>query len=172
MFSYWAFVLVGKDRTGKTTIQRHIASELCNIPDPKPLPSNSYYAVCDSRLPPTLATLFVMNRSLNEQKFTTVKEFFSKGFRDADLCVMAAHSDDLVVIREMIEELRRRCYNVAGVFMSNDDFANLSKVSMLDWDERLWFMNHRVQEQEEVEEHLWRRARDFIAFLVKRSAIW
>jgi hypothetical protein len=30
MFSYWAYILIGNNETGKTSFQRYLVSDLCN----------------------------------------------------------------------------------------------------------------------------------------------
>src|ERR1039458_4265016 len=44
MFSYWAYVLIGNDKTGKTSFQRNLVSHLCGKRYTR-LPKRRYYNV-------------------------------------------------------------------------------------------------------------------------------
>lgn len=170
MFSYWAYVLVGANDTGKTHFQRFLIAHLCNIRYER-LPINVVNEISHPRAPKGLRTLFTMNRSYQEKRtlYKSLKQFFSKKefFKDADVCILSSHpsEEDLA---EMITHLKQRCYNVAGVFWSNSYDRRARQIALLQWDERLWVENpHRPPD--ELEAHLNHIANSFSQFLISRS---
>ena len=90
--------------------------------------------------------VFFMNRSFQEKKeeYENMSSYFKDHFQEADACVLSSH---LVFndIKEMIEELHARYYNVCGVFFENSITSNADankEISMkLLWDERIVIKN-------------------------------
>ncbi|HEY1632132.1 MAG TPA: hypothetical protein VGF56_12525 [Rhizomicrobium sp.] len=180
MFSYWAYILVARNNKGKTTIQRHVARHLCGIWRPR-LPVDAFLHVNHDRAPKGLNKLFLANRSLQERKhdFPTVDSYFgvgtgeSKGFKDADLCVLSSHSgpNEVKDVNEMIRHLKRRCYNVSGVFFRNDDWNGMDQLTMLPWTEVLWIDNKHRRSATSIEKQLADIGLSLSNFLIARSHV-
>jgi hypothetical protein len=170
MFSYWAYILVGANDTGKTHFQRSVIRHLCDVRYDR-LPINVVNEVNHPRAPKAFKTLFTMNRSYQEKisLYKSVKRFFgrNKFFKDADACILSSHlsEDD---ISEMITHLKRRCYNVAGVFWSNSYSRRAGDIALLPWDERLWIENP-PRRTDQVDAQLDRLADHFSQFLIARA---
>ena len=121
MFSYWAYILIGNNKTGKTSFQRYLVSELCNQQYQR-LPKNLVTDITHPRMPRGVATLSTMSRSYQEvPKYDDVADFFWNDFKQADICILSSHTRKPAIdqLRVMIEQLRLRTYNVAAVFFSN-----------------------------------------------------
>ncbi len=170
MFSYWAYILVGANDTGKTHFQRSLVRHLCDVRYDR-LPINVVNEVKHRRAPMAFKTLFTMNRSYQEKLslYKSVQRFFTRNefFKEADVCILSSHlsEDDL---SEMITHLKRRCYNVAGVFWSNSYGRRTEEITLLPWDERLWVENPPRRESQ-VEAQLDRLAEHFSQFLIARA---
>lgn len=175
MFSYWAYILIGDNNTGKTSFQKHLISELCAKRYER-LPLNLRCDIVQSRMPRGVRTLSAMNRSYQEkvQEYKSVKNFFVQHFQEADICFLSshAHASSDADIQEMIRELRIRSYNVAAVFFSNGYDNAAEQISLLDWDERLWIENPSCKREENIQLQLARLAKEFAMMLVARSAHW
>lgn len=174
MLSYWAYVLIGNNNTGKTTFQRFLQSQLCDIHYQK-LPRNLLSNVSQPRMPLGVETLWTMNRSYQEMSgdYGNVANFFKKGFKDADICILSSHANrgNINHVQEMIHQLRLRAYNVAAVFMSNGYNQHAEQMSLLDWDERLWLENPATRSENQIERRIGRLASEFTQFLIARAAI-
>ncbi len=170
MFSYWAYILVGANDTGKTHFQRSLIRHLCDIRYGR-LPINVVNEVNHPRAPKSLRTIFTMNRSYQEKisLYKSVERFFAKKqfFKDADVCILSSHlsSDD---ISEMITQVKIRCYNVAGVFWSNSYSGRTADIALPQWDEKLWIENP-IRPAADVETQIDRLADHFSQFLIARA---
>src|SRR5258708_7624772 len=135
MFSYWAYILVGANDTGKTHFQRSLIRHLCAIRYDR-LPINVVNAVNHPRAPSAFKTIFTMNRSYQEKisLYKSVERFFKREefFKDADVCMLSSHLSEND-ISEMITHLKKRCYNVAGVFWSNSYSHRTGEIAVLPW---------------------------------------
>lgn len=122
MLSYWAYILIGDNDTGKTSFQKYLVSDLCNRQYER-LRSNRLTRITHPRMPRGVAKLWTMNRSYQEKiaEYGDVANFFRSHFEEADICILSshAHGPSIDHLREMIRELRLRAYNVAAVFFSN-----------------------------------------------------
>lgn len=174
MFSYWTYILVGRNATGKTTFQRHLVYHLCGRRLQR-LRRNVVNNITHPRAPRTLLTLFTSNRSYQEKEtqYKTVPNYFHRFFTEADVCILSSHTQDPARrrIAEMIRELRRRCYNVAGVFLSNawDDEAR--EIATLRWDEVLWIDNPLRESSRVIDEQLDGIARQFSDLILARAQL-
>jgi hypothetical protein len=119
MFSYWAYVLVGENDTGKTTFQRHLVHYI-NGRLYENLPSNRAKTIRSNRFPRAFGKLFIAGRSYEElgRKYKTLEDYFERAFKQVEICFLSTHSERDIA-GEMIRHLRRRGYNVGGVFWSN-----------------------------------------------------
>ncbi len=173
MLSYWAYILIGNDSTGKTSFQRYLVSELGNQQYTR-LPRNLLTDITHPQMLRGIATLSTMNRSYQEKKseYRNVAGFFRNYFQEADICVLSSHTNGTAIddIREMIRQLRLRAYNVAAVFFSNGFDSDAEQISLLDWDERLWLNNPEVSSPAEVRPQIEQLARDFVRLLIARAA--
>jgi hypothetical protein len=173
MHSYWAYILVGDDRTGKTSFQKHLIAYLCEKTYER-LDCNLCFDIVHPRMPRGVATLSAMNRSFSEkiQHYKDVSTFFSEYFEEADVCILSSHAQDPSVryIRDMIRELKLKAYNVAVVFFSNSYDESASNISLLDWDERLWIDNGPIKAEDEIQEQLAQRAKAFGDLLISRAS--
>jgi hypothetical protein len=171
MFSYWAYILIGRNDTGKTHFQRYLISHLCELRYDR-LPRNVVNDIKHERAPKGLQTLFTMNRSYQEKKsmYKSIKNFFTHKdlFKEADVCILSSHpaADD---ISQMIQHLRRRCYNVAGVFWSNSYGSETEAIAELPWDEVLWVENPILRDDNAIRTQLDRLASHFSQFLITRA---
>lgn len=171
MFSHWAYVLIGRDGTGKTMFQRRLLYHLCERRYGR-LPINVRSVVTHPRAPKGFRTIFTANRSYQEKKwlYKSVENYFrhERFFKDADVCILSSHpvQEDAVA---MIGQLRRRCYNVAAVFWSNAYSDSCREIALLQWDEVLWIENPHLASPEAVEEQLDHLANQFAQFLVARA---
>src|SRR5690606_38750976 len=83
------------------------------------LNKNFIHNVKRTNFPSTIHTLFTMNRSYQEVKsYNNVNDYFKKHFKEADICLLSSHLE-IEDIEEMIYNLHKRYYNVAGVFWRN-----------------------------------------------------
>lgn len=172
MFSNWAYVLIGDNNTGKTSFQRFLVQALCQK-SYKRLPKNTIKEIRHPRAPQKLKTLFTANRSFQEMRvsYLSPKNYFKNFFIDADICILSSHSHGSSVgdVEAIIDELKRRGYNVAGVFWSNEFGEAASAISALPWQERLWIDNPILQKKEAISNQLKARAYDFAEMLMVRA---
>jgi hypothetical protein len=172
MFSHWAYILIGNNNTGKTSFQRNLVAYLCNL-EYQRLPRNVVYDIVHPRAPKGLSTIFTCNRSYQEKasEYESVGNYFRKFFQDADVCILSSHTHDDSVqhVEEMIRHLKRRCYNVAGVFWSNDFGNEAQDIALLPWNEVLWIDNPILNNDDEIDEQLDRVARHFSELIIARA---
>lgn len=71
----------------------------------------------------------------------------------------------------MIQHLKRRCYNVAGVFWSNAMDRHTEKITQLPWNELLWIENPPLNNAGQIAAQLDRIARHFSEFLIARAYV-
>lgn len=180
MHSYWAFVFIGANNSGKSTVQRNLVNQICSQ-NYKHLPTNQIYNVTNNQLSKVAQTIFVMGRSIQEQStYSCVCDFFeSRDFKYADICILSSHSGsaDMPDVADFIKEARRQIYNVAGVFFGNNTYEDLQNLAELDWDERLWLPNDWIPNAQgkgksNVNKQLQMISNQFQDFLIRRSATW
>lgn len=174
MFSNWSYILIGDNNTGKTSFQRFLVEALCQETYAR-LPRNIVKNINHPRAPKSLNTLFTANRSFQEKRdeYINPKNYIKNFFKDADICILSSHShgSSLQDVQIMIEELRSRIYNVAGVFWSNDYGPESRAISALHWQERLWVDNPILQNEEAIQSQIKKQAYEFAEILISRSHI-
>lgn len=173
MLSYWAYILIGNDATGKTSFQKYLVAELCDLRY-KRLRRNLLADITHPRMPRGIATLSTMNRSYQEiPKYGDVANFFRNHFEKADICILSSHAHKPAIddLREMIRQLRLLAYNVAAVFFSNGYNADAAEISLLDWDERLWLNNPPAKTDAAIQTQIEGLAKEFAQLLVARGAL-
>ncbi len=180
MRSHWAFVLLGQNNTGKSTLQRNLVNQLCGKHFKK-LHSNRVHKITHPQLSTVVGDMFVMGRSIQEQaRFSCVRDYFERGgYQPADICILSSHSgsDNLSDVADFIKELRRDVFNVAGVFFENNTYEDLRNLSELAWDERIWLSNNHIAnvrgpDDAKLKVRLQSISNRFQDFLIRRSAIW
>jgi len=104
--------------------------------------------------------------------YKSVENYFKheRFFKDADVCLLSSHPIEEDV-SAMIGQLRRRCYNVAGVFWSNAYGREVEDIALLRWDEVLWIENPPLANDDRIEQQLDRIANQFSQFVVARAHI-
>jgi len=172
MFSNWAYILIGNNNTGKTSFQRYLVEALCQESYAR-LPRNIIKDIRHPRAPKQLETLFTANRSFQEKRdeYLGPKNYIKKFFKEADICILSSHSHGSSIqdVEIMIDELKRRSYNVAGVFWSNGYDNEARTISALHWQERLWIENTTRQNEEEIQSQIKEKAYDFAEMLIARA---
>ena len=175
MHSYWAYVLVGDNDTGKTTFQKYLVSHLCGEQPYQRLPSNLRKDIKHARVPRGVSTLSTMGRSFQEniENYRDIEYFFANHFKKADICILSSHARGRAIdhVTDMIRLLRLRAYNVAGVFFSNRYNNHAAQISLLDWDERLWLENRPADTVDLIERRIARLAYEFAQMLIARAAL-
>jgi hypothetical protein len=89
-------------------------------------------------------------------------------FQEADVCVLSSQLDRRDV-SEMIDGLRSRCYNVAGVFWSNSYDNRARDITALPWNELLRIENPLIRGDHAIAEQLDRIAKHFSELLLDRA---
>ncbi len=135
-----AYILIGDDRTGKTTFQKYLILYLCGIDKFNKLNTNLIHSINHYESPRKLKTMFTINRSIQEKmnEYKTVKNYFENYFKEADICILSSHSHDNCIndIREMIDILNGKYFNVEVVFFTNHLNSYTQEISQLNWDKR------------------------------------
>lgn len=174
MFSNWTYVLIGNNNTGKTSFQRFLVEALCQESYTR-LPRNTIKEIRHPRAPKQLETLFTANRSFQEKRdeYLDPKNYIKKFFKEADICILSSHSHGSSIqdVEIMIDELKRRSYNVAGVFWSNSYDDEARKISALHWQERLWIENPILKNEDAISRQIKKQAYEFAEMLVARAYI-
>lgn len=175
MFSRWCYVLVGNNDTGKTSFQRGLIAHLCDEHYDR-LPRNVVKPITHPKAPRGLKTIFTANRSYQEKlgEYKTVENYFSSFFKMADVAFVSTHThgNSLSHAEQMIAELKVRCFNVAGVFWSNDYGSDAQAISKLPWQERLWVENPILSDATLISQQIRRLAKEFSDLLLARSQYW
>lgn len=167
------FILIGDDRTGKTTLQKLLIEKLCNHSYDR-LPVNIEFDITHPEIKRKYHRISFGNRSYQEKKgdYHTVDEYFSNHFKNSDIAFISSHltPND---IQEMITNGRRRFYNVNGVFLSNSIETNNNlnaDISELDWDERFLIENPLI-ENNRIDNQLDIIAENFVDLIINRTKI-
>ncbi|MFW6016860.1 MAG: hypothetical protein ACOCRK_10520 [bacterium] len=177
MLSRWVYILIGDNDTGKTTFQKEILNILCSEKRNK-LNCNVIFPITYPHAKGKLENLFLMSRSYKEKEdlgdYKSVSDYFNNHFvKDSsnDVIILSSRFNNSH-LKLMIEECHKRIYNVSGVFFSNSFNVNNSSVSLLNWDERLWFENPIVvKNSNEWEKQIKNIAIEFVKMIVNRVDI-
>lgn len=172
MFSNWAYILIGDNNTGKTSFQRFLVEALCQESYTR-LPRNVVKDIDHPRAPKKLKTLFTANRSYQEKhgEYLNPKNYIRNFFKDADICILSSHTHGSSIqdVQVMLDELKLRAYNVAGVFWSNDYGSDAQLISSLPWQERLWIENPHLEDEDSISSQIKQQAYEFAEMLVARA---
>ncbi|MFM9403724.1 hypothetical protein ACKLNQ_17615 [Myroides odoratimimus] len=140
MIKKTAYILIGDDKTGKTSFQKYLIYHLCGIDKFSKLNTNLVHDIIHPESPRKLKTLFTINRSIQEKmgEYKSVEDYFNSYFKDADICILSSHSHGNCIndIEKMIDILKSKYYNVEAVFFTNHNNSKTSEISRLNWDSR------------------------------------
>ncbi|WP_343659638.1 hypothetical protein [Chryseobacterium sp.] len=140
MIKKTAYILIGDDKTGKTSFQKYLIHYLCGIDKFSKLNTNLIHSITHPESPRKLKTLFTINRSIQEKmgEYKSVENYFNTYFKDADICILSSHSHGKCIndIEKMISILHSKYYNVEAVFFTNHQNQNTSEISKLNWDSK------------------------------------
>jgi len=149
MFKFWAYILIGKDQIGKTTIQKIIWSNLCDNCSDNDLISDKKYPLKND----PNKSLFFSESSIQEKNEPEnyIDFYYHKVFQPRTTsCILSSHADggcDLQV-EHLIRLLKRDAFNVCGIFFSNSWGANEMRIAGLSWDETRWIENPKLNSAE------------------------
>lgn len=167
------FVLIGNDKTGKTTFQKRLIEELHGITYSR-LDCNNAYSVKPDLLDGKQFKISYSNRSYQEKtnKYYggTVDKYFSdKHFNPTDVAIISTHLNKQDV-EDILRNGKERFYNVIGVFFTNSIAVNPglnAQISALNWDERLVVENPHASGNL-IDKQLEENADSFADLLIKR----
>lgn len=174
--SKWLLVLVGDDRSGKTTLQKKLIKLLSEDNRDIRLDCNLSFPINHPYLIKKIHTFSIANRSIQEKLdvYKSISEYFHSHFCEADLCFVSSHLkiDD---IGQIISEGHRRFYNVCGIFLSNSIAANgdcNAEISDLLWDERWIATNEITEDPAQQDRQLQGIAETIVQMFIERTRTW
>ncbi|VDH04621.1 hypothetical protein [Bergeyella zoohelcum] len=168
------FILIGNDKTGKTILQKKLLEKLTGEARER-LDTNLGFDIKHSEIKRKYQNVSFGNRSYQEKKKSygnKVSQYFEKYFKDCDISFISSHliKND---IEEMIEEGKKRFFNVNAIFFSNSIELNKddnSDISSLNWDEKFIIHNPNVDKQQ-LDKQLDRIAESIVDLLINRTKI-
>ena len=170
-----AFLLLGEDRTGKTTLQKKLTDYLTDNGKYDKLPRNKVFQITHKSIPKSFKTISFMNRSYQEncEEYLSIENFFQNYFGDADIAILSSHLI-LSDIEEIIRNLKSKYFNVIGVFFSNSIEENPienSEISQLEWNERVILENNIVPavSSEQIELQLEKPSMNFLFYIIDKT---
>lgn len=173
MIKRTAYILIGDDRTGKTSFQKYLIFHLCGVDKFAKLNTNLVHGIVHPESPRKLKTLFTINRSIQEKmsEYQSIGNYFDNYFKDADICVLSSHSSGNCIndIEEMIEILKSKYYNVEAVFFTNHQNQQTAEISKLNWDSRNVIQN--PYNEEKWEEQLEYGAKIFGDLMIRQAKL-
>ena len=168
------FIIIGDDRTGKTTLQKLLIDHICGFGYDR-LPVNRKFDITHPEIKRKYQAISFGNRSYQEKisDYVSIDNYFQNHFQPADIAFISSH---LVIadIQQMITNGRSLFYNVNGIFWTNSIQNNPvlnSQVSLLDWDERFVIENPITENRELMDRQLKAIADSISFFLVNRTSI-
>lgn len=170
------FVLIGDDKTGKTTFQKLIIEKVHGI-SYESLPCNKAYDVKNPAISESYSKISYSNRSYQEKvgtatgEYKSIDDYFERHFNPTDIAILSSHLT-VADVEAIIEHGKKRFYNVIGVFFTNSIMQNHglnSQISALNWDERLVVDNPHASTKDLIEKQLAENADSFIQLLEARS---
>jgi hypothetical protein len=169
------FVLIGDDRTGKTSLQKLLIDKICKEDHYDRLYTNKIFDIVHPEIKRKYKSISFANRSYQEKlhDYKTVDNYFQNFFKQADIAFISSHliEND---IRLMIENGQKLFYNLTGVFWTNsiqNNHTGNSQISLLNWNERLVIDNQVTNNEEQMENQLNAIADDIVIFLMNRISI-
>lgn len=172
MLSRWLYLLIGDDRTGKTTFQKELIRFLCDKDYTQKVKSDSTYIINHPTLIRGLSTIYIAGRSYQELHSDIkvyMDEFVFKN--PADVYVLSSQLNK-ADIEYMIAESHRRFFNVGGVFWENSVNINPAAnrdIAGLDWDERFFVENKQLDCEKYIVVQIQKLARNFARLIAERA---
>ena|ERR1035437_479020 len=166
------FILIGDDRTGKTTLQKLLIEKICGHGYTR-LPTNLPFAIIHPEIKRKYQNISFGNRSYQEKivDYISVDNYFQNHFQAADIAFTSSHLS-VSDIQQMINNGHIRFYNVTGIFwtnsISNSQNGN-SQISLLNWDERLIIENPTSEDNNIIEKQLNSIADNIVFFIANRT---
>ena len=167
------FVLIGDDKTGKTTLQKLLIEKLTDKGWYEKLPTNQKYNIIHPEIKRKYQTISFANRSIQEKlaDYLDVDNYFKSFFTDADIAFVSSHLIESDV-KLIIENGRSLFFNVIGVFWSNSIPNPINRnISALDWNERLVIENPFSDDEKQIDYQLNRIAENFVTLIANRTSI-
>jgi hypothetical protein len=168
------FIIIGDDKTGKTTLQKLLIDRLCGFGYDR-LPVNKQFDIKHSEIKRKYQTISFGNRSYQEKndEYKTVDNYFQNHFQPADIAFISSH---LVLsdVQQMISNGRNLFYNVNGIFWTNSITNNgvvNAQISSLDWNERFVITNPHSDNEQVIQRQLGQIADSIVALLINRTSI-
>lgn len=168
------FIIIGDDKTGKTTLQKYLIEKICNY-DYDRLPTNLEFDITHPEIKRKYKKISFGNRSFQEKigDYISVENYFEKFFKSSDIAFISSH---LMIkdIEEMINQGKMRFYNVTGIFWTNSIKYNKKRngeISLLNWDERLVIENPIATSDNQIEKQLNDITENIVTFLANRTSI-
>lgn len=168
------FIIIGDDKTGKTTLQKLLIDRVCGYGYDR-LPANKMFDITHPEIKRKYQNISFGNRSYQEKiaDYVSVDNYFQNHFQQADIAFISSHLIQ-ADIQQMIENGRKCFYNVVGIFwtnsIENNPTAN-SQISLLDWNERLVITNPNSGNADQIQKQLDLIADNIVAFLINRTSI-
>ena len=168
------FVLIGNDRTGKTTLQKLLIKRLCGI-DYKQLKTNLAFDIIHPEIKRKYNKISFGNRSYQEKigVYKTVNGYFENHFNEQKIAFISSHLNE-TDLGEMLKNGKRMFYNVTGVFFTNSinqDTNSNRNISELNWDERLVIENPVSDNNEIITEQLEKIADNIVFQIVNKTNV-
>ena len=160
----WAYILIGDNNTGKTIFQKEIIENITNSAYER-LDCNQFFEISIIIGNGNAQNISFMNRSFQEKQseYRSLADFFNSNFRNADIAILASHLCKQE-ISEMIFELKKRFFNVGGVFFENSITKSCnenSDIALLDWNQKYLIKNPKTDDEKEFKIMLKKSALEF-----------
>lgn len=168
------FIIIGDDRTGKTTLQKLLISRLCSSNYDR-LPVNKQFDITHPDVNKKYQSISFSNRSYQEKsgEYGLVDDYFSNHFQQADIAFVSSHLVP-IDIQQMIINGRKLFYNVNGIFWTNSIASNgaaNAEISLFDWNERFIISNPHSNTEQVIQQQLGAIADSIVSLLVSRISI-
>ena len=168
------FILIGDDKSGKTTIQKLLIEKILGWRYAT-LPVNKQFEITHPDIKRKYQTISFGNRSYQEKitDYQSIDNYFKNHFAQADIAFISSHlvSTD---IQQMINCGQGLFYNVNGVFLTNSTEASLalnSQIAKLNWDERFVVQNPPTDNDESIQRQLDQIADNIVSLLISRTSV-
>jgi len=168
------FIIIGDDKTGKTTLQKLLIDRLCGFGYDR-LPVNKLFDITHPEIKRKYQNISFGNRSYQEKirDYETVDNYFQNHFQLGDIAFISSHLV-LTDIQQMMANGRNLFYNINGIFWTNSIESNRianSQISSLDWNERFVITNPHSDNEHIIYHQLERIADSIVSLLVNRTSI-
>jgi len=168
------FIIIGDDKTGKTTLQKLLIERLCGFGYDR-LPVNKQFDINHPEIKRKYQSISFGNRSYQEKisDYETVDNYFQNHFQQADIAFISSHLV-LADVQQMMANGRNMFYNVNGIFWTNSMESNgaaNAQISSLDWNERFVITNPHSDNEQVIQRQLEQIADSIVDLLINRTSI-